>query len=404
MTEQALKGVRVLDLTHYIVGPFATRWLAGNGADVIKIERPNGGDPARRLGPFFRDEVQPEKSGLFLFLNIGKRGVTLNLKHDLGVSIFKELVKTADIVVESFKPGVMARLGLDHETLDKINPKLIMTSISNFGQTGPYRDYKTSELILRGMGEAMIMSGRADREPVRIGGTMSLHQAGLAAAVGTLGAFLGCVFHGVGQHVDMSMMEALTMAAPTQKNCCLIAYQYCGEEEPRFLSFDTGYPMGVFPCQDGYFSIYGGRTYIDRVIRMLGEPEFLKDPKWTAPMAQAEPLLKEEFEAFLLGWSMQRTKKEVMRIGQENRVPCVAVQDMSEVAIDPHLNARGFFSELTHPIVGKLTYPGRPFTMSETPFQMTRPAPLLGQHNQEVYEELGHSKKDLAHMAEWGVI
>ena len=404
MTEQALSGVRVLDLTHYITGPFATKLLAGYGADVIKLERPDGGDPARKLGPFYHDEVSPEKSGLFLYLNMSKRGITLSLKHPMGVSIFKELVREADIVVESFRPGVMAKLGLDYATLEKINPKLVMTSVSNFGQTGPYRDYKTSELILQGMGEQMISSGRPDLEPTKTGGTISLYKVGITAAVGTVGAFLGSVFQGVGQHVDMSMMEALTTGAPNQKNTCLIAYQYCGQEEPRHLSEMAGYPGGAWPCQDGYFNIFGGRMYWPRIVKMLGEPEFLKDPKWTEPTAQANPALKEEFEAFLLSWSMQRTKKEVMSIAQDNRVPCVAVQDIAEVVTDPHFNERGFFVELSNPAAGKLKYPGRPFIMSETPFQVIRPAPLLGQHNKEVYAELGYSGEDLAHLAEWGVI
>jgi len=404
MTEQALRGVRVLDLTQYIAGPFATKLLAGYGADVVKLERPDGGDPARKLGPFYRDEVQPEKSGLFLYLNMEKRGITLNLKHPIGVSIFKELVKKADIIVESFRPGVMSRLGLDYETLEKINPKLVMTSISNFGQTGPYRNYKTSELILHGMGEQMISAGRDDREPVRAGETISLHQVGITAAVGTLGTFLGSVFHGVGQHVDMSMMEALTAGAPNHKNTCLIAYQYCGEEQPRVLEEWTGYPHGAFPCRDGYFSIYGGRVYWDRIVRMLGEFEVLTDPKWTTPTAQSDPFLKEEFVALLLSWSMQHTKQECMEIAQEYRVPCVAAQEISEVVADPHFNERGFFIELSHPVVGELKYPGRPFVMSETPFRVERPAPLLGEHNQEVYAEVGYSGEDLAHLAEWRVI
>jgi len=404
MTEQALHGVRVLDLTHYITGPFAAKLLAGYGADIIKIERPDGGDPARKLGPFYHDEVQPEKSGLFLYLNMGKRGITLNLKHPLGVKIFKELVKTADIVIESYKPGVMAGLGLDYENLEKINPKLVMTSISNFGQTGPYRDYRTSELILRGMGEQMISAGRPDREPTKTGETISLYQVGITAAVGTVGAFLGSVFQGVGQHVDMSMMEALTAGAPNQKNTCLIAYQYCDQEESRHLAEMAGYPGGAWPCQDGYFNVFGGRMYWPRIVKMLGEPEFLNDPKWTTPTAQSDPSLKEEFEAFLLNWSMQHTKKEVMRIAQENRVPCVAVQDIAEVVNDPHFNERGFFTELSHPTAGKLKYPGRPFIMSETPFRVTRPAPLLGQHNREVYAETGYSGEDMTRLAEWGVI
>lgn len=404
MSKGVLDGVQVLDLTHYIAGPFATRLLAGYGADVIKIEKPGGGDPARRLGPFYKDEVNLEKSGLFLYLNMGKRGITLNLKHPMGSNIFKELVKKADIVVESFRPGVMARLGIDYQALEKINPKLVMTSISNFGQTGPYRDFKISELILFGIGEQMISSGSADREPVKTGETISLYQTGSAAAVGTLGAFLGSVFHGIGQHVDMSMMEALMMAGATVKGSLLVSYEYCGDEQPRLLSYNAGYPHGCWPCKDGYFSLIGGYFYFDRIVKMLGEPEFLKDPKWTAPTSQADPHLKEEFEAFLLEWAMQRTKREVMKIGQQYRVPCVAVQDISEVVADPSFSERGYFVELDHPVVGKLKYPGRPFIMSESPFRMERPAPLLGQHNKEIYAELGYHSEDISRLAEWGVI
>jgi crotonobetainyl-CoA:carnitine CoA-transferase CaiB-like acyl-CoA transferase len=144
--------------------------------------------------------------------------------------------------------------------------------------------------------------------------------------------------------------------------------------------------------------------YWDRVVKMLGEPEFLEDSKWTTPAAQADPYLKEEFEAFFLVWAMQHTKQECMEIAQKYRVPCVAVQDISEVADSTHFNERGFFVELSHPVVGKLKYPGRPFIMSESPFQVIRPAPLLGEHNREIYAEVGYSGEDLAHLAEWGVI
>lgn len=404
MQGQVLEGVRILDLTHYITGPFATRLLAGYGADVIKIERPDGGELSRRLGPFYKDEVDIEKSGLFLYLNMNKRGVTLNLKHATGVSIFKEMVKNADIIVESFRPGVMSNLGLDYETLEKINRKLVMVSISNFGQTGPYRDYALSELVLRGMGDQMISSGRPDREPTKTGETISQYEVGIVAAVGTMGAFLGSVFQGVGQHVDMSMQEALIIGGPNQKNNCLIAYQYCGEENPRLLAEMAGYPFGAWPCEDGYINIFGGRIYWDRVVKMLGAPEFLKDPKWDAPTAQSNPALKEEFEATFLGWTMQHTKNECMEIGQKYRVPLVVVNDISEAANSPHFESRGLFTEVTHPVVGKLKYPGKPFIMSESPFQIRRPAPLLGQHNKEVYGEMGYSGEDLTHLAEWGII
>ena len=151
MMEEALAGIKVIDLTHYIAGPYCTRLLGGFGANVTKIEKPGEGDPARRMGPFLNDEPGPEKSGLFLYLNSNKKGITLNLKSNTGVKIFKELVKDADIVVENFSPGVMARLGLDYQTLEKTNPRLVMTSISNFGQTGPYRDYKSAHITAWGM-------------------------------------------------------------------------------------------------------------------------------------------------------------------------------------------------------------------------------------------------------------
>jgi crotonobetainyl-CoA:carnitine CoA-transferase CaiB-like acyl-CoA transferase len=404
MIPQALEGIHILDLTHYIAGPFATKLLAGYGADVIKVERPVGGDPARRIGPFFHDEVSQEKSGLFLYLNMNKRGITLNLKEPMGVSIFKELVKQADIVLESFRPGVMAGFGLDYESLEKVNPDLVMVSISNFGQTGPYRDYKLSELVLRGMGDQMISQGRDDREPTKAGETISMYQVGIIGALAAMGGFLGKVFQGIGQHIDISMQEALIIGGPNKKNTCLIAYQYCGEEQPRILSEMSGYPIGPWPCKDGYFSIFGGRAYWDRVVKMLGSPDFLLDPKYSGPAAQSDPVLRDEFVAYFISWSMERTKQEVMQEGQKSRVPCVAVQDIGEVANSPQFNARKAFEELDHPVVGKLTYPTRPFIMSETPAVFVRSAPLLGQHNKEIYGQLGYTEEDMAHLSEWGAI
>ena len=402
MSEQALSDLKILDLTHYIAGPYCTRLLAGFGAEVIKIEKPRVGDATRRTGPFLNDEPHPEKSGLFLYLNANKKGITLNLKSKQGGEIFKRLVKDADVLVENFSPRVMARLGLDYETLEKINPALVMTSISNFGQTGPYRDYKLSELILYGMGGLMQTTGLSRREPVKNGETVSLHKLGFCAATGTLGAYLGSVFNGVGQYIDMSMIEALI--TNEEKAVYLVAYQFCGDEQPRMASIEAGYPYGMYPCQDGYFDLQGGSAYWDRVVNMFGDQEFLKDPKWYTPTAQQSLALKEEFEVFLLNWSMQHTKQEIMQTAQEHRVPCGAVQDVAEVFSDPVLNERDFFMEVSHPLVGKLKYPGRPFIMSETPFQAQRPAPLFGEHNKEVYAELGYAEEDLAHLAEWGVI
>jgi len=162
--EQALSDVRVLDLTHYVAGPYCTKLLADYGAEVVKIEKPGEGDGARRMGPFLGDGPHPEKSGLFLHLNTSKKGITLNLKTRTGIEIFKKLVKDVDILVENFEPRVMTSLGMDYETLADINPRLVMTSISNFGQTGPYRDYKATELVISAMGPHMFFEGEHNRE------------------------------------------------------------------------------------------------------------------------------------------------------------------------------------------------------------------------------------------------
>ena len=165
MADLALADVRVLDFTWYIAGPYCTKLLADYGADVIKVERPGLGDPSRRMGPFPQDVPNPEKSGLFLHLNTNKRGITLNLKTALGRRIAEQLARRADVVVESFSPGVMASLGLGYAALEKLNHAVVMTSVSNFGQTGPYRDFQMSELVLSAMGTSMKTCGQPDREP-----------------------------------------------------------------------------------------------------------------------------------------------------------------------------------------------------------------------------------------------
>lgn len=196
--EMALSDIKVLDLTWYIAGPYCTKLLADYGAEVIKIEKPGCGDPARRMPPFFKDDPDPEKSGLFLHLNTNKRSITLNLKTEAGKDIFKKLVKKADIVVENFSPRVMSSLGLSYAELEKINPMIVMTSISNFGQAGPYRDFKASELVLSAMGSAMRSCGQPDREPLKLYGNVLQYQSGAVSAVATMGTLFGARTMGEG--------------------------------------------------------------------------------------------------------------------------------------------------------------------------------------------------------------
>ena len=206
--EQPLADIRVMDLTHGIAGPYCTKLLADFGADVVKVERPVTGDFTRHLGPFPQDVPHPEKSGLFLHLNTNKRSVILDLKTAKGVEVLKELARGADILVESFRPGVMAGLGLDYGTLKRVNPRLVMTSVSNFGQTGPYRDYRASELVLFGMGGRMNASGLPERYPLKLGGDHVQYQAGNVAAMATMFAFYAA------QHRDMPGQHASARRGP----------------------------------------------------------------------------------------------------------------------------------------------------------------------------------------------
>ena len=250
----ALSDLRVLDFTHYIAGPYATKLLADHGADVLKVERVGDGDGARRIGPFPGDVPHPEKSGMFLHLNTNKRSFTLNLNSRRAQSIVKQLVEDVDVVVESFRPGQMAKFGLDYDTLRTVNPQLVMTSISNFGQTGPYRDFRTSDLIIYGMGGEMYSTGLEDREPLKLGENVVLYQAGAIAATATMGA----VFSDGSQHVDVSLMET-QVGSIDRRMSMLLAYQYNGEISRRSATATAGgYPNGVFICLDGYVQIAGG--------------------------------------------------------------------------------------------------------------------------------------------------
>ena len=403
MPDQALSDVRILDFTHYIAGPYCTKLLADYGADVLKVERPDGGDGTRRLGPFPNDEPHPEKGGQFLHLNTNKRGLTLNLKTEAARNIVRELVKDVDIVVESFRPGTMEGFGLDYESLKSINPDMVMTSISNFGQTGPYRDYRGSEIIFYGMGGEMYSAGLEDREPIKMGGNVVQHQAGAAASVATMGALFTARLQDVGQHVDVPIMET-QVGSIDRRMTMLVAYQYCGEVSQRVPLGSLGYPIGVYLCEDGYVELVGGLIYFPRVIKMLGEPEAFKDPKWYTPTAQTDPDLKAEFEEYFIPWCLERTKYEVWYAAQESRVLSGPINTMEDLANDPNFNERNVFAEIEHSEAGRLKYPGRPFIMNESPWSIRRPAPLLGQHNEEVLTGIGYSKEDIVRLGEQNAI
>ena len=397
MEEQALAGVKILDLTHYIAGPYCTRVLAGFGADVIKIEKPGEGDPARNIGPFLNDEPGPERSGLFLYLNTNKRGLTLNLDSETGVEIFKELVKEADVVVENFSPGVMAKFGLDYQTLEKISPGLVMTSISNFGQTGPYRDYKSAHIIAWGMSGGRYCNGAPGEKPVQSGGWMTHYIAGLYGVVGTATALYQHNETGSGQHVDISILESNTLTT----NQPAVIYSYQGVVHN---SVGIGGLIGILPCQDGYIglNVYTMVQW-EMLCTFLGIPELREDPRFQVLKDIREHV--DEIKTLFSPQVVEREKRELFQSGGEWRIPFALVPTTQEILDSPQHKDRGFFEEVDHPVMGRVTMPGAPFKLLETPWQPRRPAPLLGEHNQEVYgERLGYSSQQLVRLRQQGVI
>lgn len=401
MSNQALDGVRVLDIGHYIAGPYCAKLFADFGAAVIKLEKPDGGDNARRVGPFPQDKPDIEKSGLFFYLNNNKKGITLNLKSDTGVKLFKELVKETDILIENFSPRVMPGLGLDYDSLKAVNPGLVMVSITNFGQSGPYRDYKGTDITLQALGGWLRRRGDPNREPLRVAGSLSPtgYIGGAFAAAGAIMAVTHKIRTGIGQHLDIPIMETVHHMIP---------FPVAMTTFPRMPS--VGGPSrgqripGIEECKDGIIGInmLTGAQWQNLCI-LMNMADWADDPDYS--IATARSLRRQEVRERMHLWLMERTKEEVFIEGQELRVPTAMVYSTEEILKSPQYLAREYFVEVEHQALGNVTQPGAPFKMTETPWQIKSPAPLLGQHNEEIYGKmLGYSEEDLIRLRRDGII
>ncbi len=400
-----LDGINVLDLSQQIDGPYCAKLLADYGADVIKIEAPSTGDPARRSRPFPQDLPHPEKSGLFLFLNTNKRGITLNLETAKGRRLFKRLVGQADLVVENFGPGVMDRMGLGVEELHGINPRLVVTSISNFGSWGPYRDYKATDIVTFAAAGYMSQMGDPDKPPLQPGVPVNRFITGLYAAFGSLMALFGAQLSGQGQRVEISEHEALASVLIYDT----VAYSYSGRIKKRpghSWATHHGIRSSIQPCQDGFvgFLVGGERERWQLLWEVLiGMPEVAEDPRLETLEGQVEHT--PELEERARPWLMEHTSQEIFHMAQELRLPFADILDTSEILQSPHLRERGYFQSLDHPAAGRLEYPGFPFRMGATPARNRHAAPLLGQHNSEIYSGLlGLDRQELVRLRNVGVI
>ena len=397
MTEGALEGVRVLDLAEDIAGSFCARLLADYGAEVIKLE-PSGGSALRRMGPFYKDDPHPEKSLFFLILNLNKLGATQNIETAGGKKLFRQLVRDADVVVESFKPGYMASLGLGYGNLERENPRLIMTSITPFGQDGPYSQFLGEEIVSYAMGAIMSISGTQDREPLKHGGFQAQYEAGLNGSAATTMALLFQQNTGEGQHLDISTTECVssTMIANQTR------YAFTGGIETRRKPVGSlfGHPMA---CMDGWIigQPGGGASWRD-MAQFFDRPELL-EPRFRDPTQRAES--GDELDAILLDAIKERSGRELFRSASEMRILLGLVQTPEDLARCPQLEARGFYREVDHPVMGRLKVPAVLFNFNLTPYELRHPAPLLGQHNAEIYcNRLGYTKEDLVRMRRMDVI
>lgn len=409
MPEKALAGIKVLEYADLISGPYCSKLLSNLGAEVIKVEEPKVGDRSRSAGPFPNDIPDHEKSGLFLYLNANKLGITLNTKTETGLAIFKELVKGVDIVVENHPPQVMEDVGLNYPLLNEINHHLILTSITPFGQNGPYRDYKAYDINSQAAGGLAYVTGDAEREPLLTPWGQAGYQAALNAAVGTLSALYWREASGSGQHVDISVHECIASILGD----VISFYSYMVTVRPRCntisdLAGMTFWPVDIYECKDGYVNIcvlepHQWRSFVD----LIGNPDWATDPRLEDRRLLYEST--ERQEAPDLGPLIKETLKkytvdELFHGGQQRRIPITPVNDAQGALTFPQLNERGFFVEIDHPKAGRLRYPGAPFRLSETPWSLDRLAPLLGEHNEEVYSRMGYTKNDLVKMAEAGII
>ncbi len=399
-TQMALEDLEVVDLTHYTAGPFCTKMFADFGASVIKIEKPGEGDGARRLGPFPNDVPDPETSGLFLNLNTNKLGVTLNLKAEKGRRILFELIRSADILIENFRPGVMDSLGLGWDELQAVNPELVMTSISNFGQTGPYRDYKASDLIHYGLGGFSAITGDAAREPLKGPQSQSQYQAGLFAFSATMCGIMARKLIGAGQQIDVSILESVSsVLLPT-----ILRGVGAGMEQGRGIPV-RAYPSNFFQCKDGLIYIYapGELRWTDLLAALEIDPSVAKDPRFANGRTRLENAdeLAKLFEPSL----MAANRETVFEKFKDWGITAGSALSIDELFTSEHLTERGFFVDIEHPRTGRLKYPGAPFNMAETPWRVRSPAPLLGQHNQKVFgERLGYTQVELTRLTQMGII
>ena len=400
----ALQGVRVVEWGSLVSAPFCGKLLAELGAEVIKVEPPGTGDDGRNSGPFPRGVPHPERSGLFLFANLNKRGVTLNLTDAAGRGLLGRLLESADVFLENQPLELLRQTGLDYASLQVQHPRLVVTSISPYGRSGPYQEYRGYDLTANAMSGLSFGTGHPHREPL----TTPMHQASYLAGVGgafaTIVALLGRDLTGRGQLVDVAEAQVIGTLLTGYHLPTYIYRGVAGWRSGNRMRLGL-FPNCVLPCQDGYICIDAPQIeQYQRFLALLGEQDWMEEPRYRDRRAMSDQY-PAEAESLIAPWFMQRTREEILQACLANRIPCVPVKTFDEVLADPQLNYRDYFQEVGRVEAGGYRYPGPPYRLSETPCRVVRPAPTLGQHNREILGgEVGISEAELAQLVRGGIV
>ncbi len=396
----ALEGLTILDFTGHIAGPYCTKLLGDLGARVIKVEKP-GGDISRTLPPFKDDEPGTDRSAVFQYLNTNKESIVLDLAADGASEVVRRLTGLADIVVTASSPAQEVALGIDYATLSGFKD-IPVVSITNFGHEGPYRDYRLSDTVLYAMGAEMYSHGLLDREPLKLGGTAALLQCGAVAAVAAMGAVTAYETQGVGQLVEAPLFLA-QVSNIDRRSPSILAWRFSGRIQQRSPGASAGIAGGIYPVADGFVDLTASAgNYWRRMVEMIGD-DALRDPKWENPLTAMSPSAKEEADAIVYPWMLSKTRAEAWEAARGAHAVMAPLYTGLDLWNDENFRARGLWTEVEHPQLGKLPMLGRPYMLEDSPWRIRHAAPQLGQHTRAILEEAGFAPPEVARLLTHGV-
>ena len=402
LLQQPLKDIRVLDFTLMLAGPYATMMLGDYGAEIIKIEQPGTGDNTRSIGPYSPHDKDQRAGGFFLSISRNKKSLTLNLKHPKGVAIVKELVKNAHVVIENFRPGVMERLGIGYDALSSINPKIVYTSISGFGHTGPYRERPAFDLIAQAMGGVMAMTGPRGGTPYKVGPGIGDIWTSTIAAFATMVALHDANKTGQGQHVDCAMYD--TMLYMIER--AIMMYSISGIISGREGNAHPLYaPYDCFETKDGKYIVIAGHweKHWENFCHAMKQGHLLEKPELNSMSGRAENY--HYLRPIIDTWVKSNNRDELVELLIEHDVPVAPVQTVDDIFKCPQVKAREMLVDVHHPIAGMHQIVGPPAKMSKTPGDISKAAPLLGEHTEEILRNLlAYGDEAIHHLKDEGVI